>query len=653
MKQRTGWIRLIACLLLVSLMSACTERKKPEENESLTVEQTTFLPDAYLKISGGTYTLIRPERTTDNVVNIFKEMLKTLTELQGSRFAYGDDFVATGSALQDDLPEILIGKTNRSASSSVLSELSEREWRICTVGNQIVLSGADDIALYQAAQCFQEQVLQRADGLYVKKDLDIRGSYTVRDNSSLIPAILPDSPTGTLSASSDGDTFSPDWIEDLIIVEANLANATAEGTLLSARRIIDHLAEMGVNGLWITPIGDRSDPQYFYGNLGLHTIDANLTGTSDYDAGWQIFTDFVAYAHSRNIRIFMDVVTWGTSASSSLYTEHPDWYTGNNIWSGKEFNWNNTGLQEWFASTCAGLILRTGVDGLRCDCEPGTAGYSLFRDIRSRVNRAGKQIVIFSEHSNTRDGAFDFEQFGVFNYRTTSFSEQQDRKNNWFLDNSMIAAIRQSKMIGENIEEIRNQTAYYRFFTYCVSCHDFNGTAVNGDLLTLAYQALFSPFIPVWYLGEEFGWQSSANLLYDKVDWSDGESPEHFLFCETVKQMIAIRRTYPDLFASFAENHRESNICAVQASGFGETAAYARFAGTHGILVVPNTAGEDREGRVTVPWSSMKLDAGISYDITDLLTGEVIASGKGSDLTATVVRIEAGKLGIYLVEPHT
>ena len=49
----------------------------------------------------------------------------------------------------------------------------------------------------------------------------------------------------------------PDWIEDLIIVEANIAKVTKEGTVAAGTQVLDHLVDMGVNGLWLTPIFDN------------------------------------------------------------------------------------------------------------------------------------------------------------------------------------------------------------------------------------------------------------------------------------------------------------------------------------------------------------------------------------------------------------
>ena len=67
------------------------------------------------------------------------------------------------------------------------------------------------------------------------------------DNSDLIPAYVPDSEVPFV-----GD--SPDWADDLIIAQLRIETATEAGTLEAAVKVLDHYAEMGVNGLMILPV---------------------------------------------------------------------------------------------------------------------------------------------------------------------------------------------------------------------------------------------------------------------------------------------------------------------------------------------------------------------------------------------------------------
>lgn len=659
MKNKIIIIRVVSVFLLLAMaLSSCGKNNGGADTSSDSAKNIDL--SQYTLISEE-YKLIRPDDANDNVIDIFKILHSELTSLLGSTFPTDNDWVNRGESVPQNNKEILLGLTNRDDSKTVFDSLGEKEYKMCITEDHVVIVGKDDLALYYAVNEFLDEVVIELDGkLYIPKDLNVSDTYSLLDNSSLIPKIKPDSQVQLLKCSSDGDTYTPDWVNDLIIVEANIKNVS--GTLEKAKtQIVDHLAQMGVNGLWLTPIGDSTNV-HFYGNKGPHTIDSDITGTSDYEEGWRRFKDFVDYAHSKNIRVFVDLVTWGTANYSPIYQAYlngtefegmnvSDWFTGQpSEWGEAAYNWKSETLCKWFSDTVVDMVLETGVDGIRCDCEPGYSGYDLYKEIRIRLLNQGKKIIIFSEHANKRDGAYDFEQFGVANWGVVSFNDQQEKKVNWLLDTSIIAAVRQANPVGANNSEIKNKSAYYRYFTYCVSCHDFKGTAVNKNMLTIAYQAIFAPFIPIWYIGEEFGWQVGGSLLYETMDWSQKESFSNVLFMEELKQMIAIRRNYSDIFSQFAENNREANIAAVPMTGLGDTAAYARYNSERAVLIVPNTQKGSTAGTVTVPFSAMGFDKSKTYTVTNLLTGETIVSGTGSEIEKFEAAVEFEKLGVYAVE---
>ena len=152
-----------------------------------------------------------------------------------------------------------------------------------------------------------------------------------------------------------------------------------------------------------------------YGNVGLHRIEPWLTGTSDQEAGWNELKKFVDYAHSKGLYVLLDIITWGTMYASPLIEEHPDWYNGE-AWGNAAYNWRNDEFKEWFISNAVANIEKTGADGYRCNCEPFTAGYAVYAEIRKRLNDKGIYPVIMSEEGGERRDVFDCEQDGVLLY---------------------------------------------------------------------------------------------------------------------------------------------------------------------------------------------------------------------------------------------
>lgn len=423
------------------------------------------------------------------------------------------------------------------------------------------------------------------------------------------------------------DGFSPDWVKDLIVTEVRLDTATPEGTIAAAYRLLDHYQEMGVNALWLTPVYDKGETGNGYGSLGPHTIAPSLTGTTDYAEGWKVLRDFVTEAHRKNIRIFLDAVTWGTVHESPLLKEHPDFYADAEIWGGRRFQFVDTPWQKWYFDQMMFLVLEVGVDGFRCDCEPSYTGYPLFKAVREHCLEMGRKIAIFSEDQNERLDTYDFEQFGVMQtlYEWGVDKQVVNPRNHYLTVYNLVDSVKSGQGIGSRFSQIHGKGGTYRFYSYNTCCHDNGKTTVDDNLLAIGYQAILAPFIPVMWMGDEIMRIShnGPNCLYFQApDWSLLEQAENRRFYETVKRYIRIRRLYPQIFSYFPPNHRESNICKVAADGGLQ--AYARYAGGQGVLVVPNDTGDPAVITAEIPFADMGFDPRAAGVCTDLLTGRPI-----------------------------
>ncbi|MBO4931279.1 MAG: hypothetical protein J6I42_03765 [Clostridia bacterium] len=69
------------------------------------------------------------------------------------------------------------------------------------------------------------------------------------DNRSLLPPYRPDRDVRLIPSSADGQLLSPDWTDELVLVEIHPETATREGTLASLLPVLNHLAALGVNGI--------------------------------------------------------------------------------------------------------------------------------------------------------------------------------------------------------------------------------------------------------------------------------------------------------------------------------------------------------------------------------------------------------------------
>ena len=503
---------------------------------------------------------------------------------------------------------------------------------------------------------------------------DAAQSTNVIDNSSLMPKWVP---YDQVTVDENG---TPDWVNSLTMMGCRIATATPEGTFQAAVKVLDHCAEMGINGLWITPVHDYHKSSHGYYSLGPHTIDPRVTGIigydeewreTDYDEGFAVYKNFVDEAHKRNIRIFMDVVSWGVIECDlidwDLTKVHPEWFqNGNGLGGEGSKNWiyDNQEAIAWFVDEVVKVVEKTGVDGIRWDMEPTKFGYPVASAVREKLLAKGIKIASVSEAPNERgEAAYDFEQYGIAG--VLHESETTNPTNAFVNGYSMVESVKTGKFVGSTYSQAMNAGGEYQYYTNMLSSHDFWKYNINLNKIKIGYQAIYSPFIPLWFIGEEWNnpmfqyhektgktSRGSSTILFGTaIDWDALDEKENREFYEEVKRMLRIRLTYPEIFTYFPENHRDSNICDVEVIGQDNLYSYARYAGNQGLLIVPNDNAhkKDAEYKIYVPLADMDLDYYETYTVKNLKTGKVVAKGTATQIRSFKAKVEYGDVDVFEV----
>ncbi len=470
---------------------------------------------------------------------------------------------------------------------------------------------------------------------------------------------------------------SPDWVKTLIMAECRIESATPQGDFASATKVLDHYAEMGVNGLWIDPIYDRNDPvvRNGYVNLGPQTLYPALTGVAD-DVSPEAFASvktFVEQAHRRNIRLFFDIIVWGTAKDSPLVASHPEFYQKENgkfweVWGGYGFDWTNPGLRTWFKEAAVKLIVQTGADGFRVDLAPATSGY-FFKEIRDALYAQGRKIAIMSEIDGVRRDTFDFEETAVTGWTENAdwqhpqkFMEQKARfgeHNEYLFTHNIVDVVRSGRGVGDPNMQQQGLGGTFRFYTSNLLNHDDHAPFAAGNRVRFAYSTIFAPFLPIWWIGEEWNnplvWipHSGGVMYFNTINWDAIRANQAFY--EDVKKYIQIRRSYPEIFDDFPDSARDANIAKLDTAKEGapnNLQAYARFGGGKAILIVPNYgSANSARFQINPDCAAYGLDAANSYQITNLMTGETLAVQTVPSLIKDgfSAQIEPDHLGIYLL----
>ncbi len=94
------------------------------------------------------------------------------------------------------------------------------------------------------------------------------------------------------------------------------------------RSRLDHLAWLGVDALWMSPIYPSPMADFGYDVSDYKGVDPVFGDLAEFDA-------LTAEAHALGLRVLMDVVPCHTSIEHPWFREHPDWY----IWADAPNNW--------------------------------------------------------------------------------------------------------------------------------------------------------------------------------------------------------------------------------------------------------------------------------------------------------------------------
>jgi alpha-glucosidase len=100
------------------------------------------------------------------------------------------------------------------------------------------------------------------------------------------------------------------------------------GDLAGIRSRLDHLAWLGVDALWMSPIYPSPMADFGYDVSDYTDVDPVFGDLAEFDR-------LAEAAHERGLKLLMDVVPCHTSIEHPWFREHPDWY----IWADRPNNW--------------------------------------------------------------------------------------------------------------------------------------------------------------------------------------------------------------------------------------------------------------------------------------------------------------------------
>ena len=370
-----------------------------------------------------------------------------------------------------------------------------------------------------------------------------------------------------------------------IIYQLFLRAFTPQGTFVSAKKLIPHIASLGVDIIYLCPVALADDgpdlsrfserqmksgfgnPKNPYRIKDYYTIDPEY-GTDAELAG------FIDEAHRLGMRVILDLVYFHCGPSAVFIADHPDYVMrgadGSVIdgqWHFPRLNFECADLRRYLIDNMLWLVSDIGCDGFRCDVGDGVP-VDFWEQARNEVSAVKPDIFMLNEGSKPEMMKKAFDACYGFGWQ--------------FVIHKIAEGEKKASKIAEHIEgerarlpepdmigcELRN------YDNHDIANDDYDdrfekrvGPRCAEALTVLDFTV---PGIPFIYNGNEIGDTARHSIFASRekggscvIDWSSALTDGGRRRMEIIKKLSALRRELPSLSMgdiAFIENDRPDEV---------------------------------------------------------------------------------------------
>ncbi len=348
----------------------------------------------------------------------------------------------------------------------------------------------------------------------------------------------------TAFAWTDGD-FEPTPLPDLVIYELHIGTFTPEGTFDAAIGHLPELAELGVNAIEVMPVAE------FPGVHGWGYDGVYLSAAHSAYGGPQGFQRLVDAAHACGLSVILDVVynhvgASGNTALAAFGRYFTEKYS--TFW-GQAMNYDDEycdPVREWVLQSAEGWVRDFHVDGLRLDAIHAIfdqSATSILAEIAARVHAARESAIVIAESGLNDPKVIRPPEQGGFGHDAqwaddfhhalrvlltgdtdgyyAEFGKVADLAKAFrrpFVHDGQYSAFRKRRFGAPAFDRPPQQ------FVVFDQDHDQVGNRALGDRLPAearplaAFCTLLSPFVPMLFMGEEYGEPAPFQFFSDHID---------------------------------------------------------------------------------------------------------------------------------------
>jgi maltooligosyltrehalose trehalohydrolase len=342
-----------------------------------------------------------------------------------------------------------------------------------------------------------------------------------------------------------GERFDGPSLNQLVIYELHVGTFSAEGTFAGAIPHLRELAELGVSAIEIMPVAE------FPGQRGWGYDGVYLSAPQSSYGGPAGLAKLVQVAHQEGLAVLLDVVYnhVGTSGVKALEAFGPYFTDKYETPWGRAINFDDADcdpVREWILQSAAGWITEFGIDGLRLDAIHAifdSSAEHIVQAVARRVHEANPRALVIAE-SGLNDprvmrpcerGGYACDAAWADDFHHSLRTLLTDERDGYYVEFGRIAQLAKAfhrphvhdggyssfrrRRFGAPADDVPPE----RFVVFSQD-HDQVGNRAYGDRMPPAARplaalcTLLSPFVPMLFMGEEYGEPAPFQFFTDHID---------------------------------------------------------------------------------------------------------------------------------------
>jgi maltooligosyltrehalose trehalohydrolase len=425
------------------------------------------------------------------------------------------------------------------------------------------------------------------------------------------------------SLAGGSDSFAAPGPRELVIYELHVGTFTAQGTFDAAAPHMRELAELGVTAIEIMPVGE------FPGARGWGYDGVYISAAQSSYGGPAGLAALVAAAHQAGVAVLLDVVYnhLGVSGVEAMEAFGP-YFTGRyeTPW-GRAINYDDADcdpVREWVLQSAVGWVRDFGIDGLRLDAIHAIFDSSpehLVQAIARRVHDADPGALVIAESGlndprvmRRGERGYGCDAAWADDFHHALRVLLTDEREGYYAEFGRVGQLAKAlhrpyvhdgtystfrrRRFGARADDLPPE----RFVVFSQN-HDQVGNRAYGDRMPAparplaAFLTLLAPFVPLLFMGEEYGEPAPFQFFSDHIDpriakaTRDGRRQEFAAFAQfggeipdpqdpaTFERSKLTRRRDPELEHLYAEllaTRRRLPHGDLEAIEFDESARWLR-----------------------------------------------------------------------------